>query len=231
MRIDRSAWLALPFCILLSHPAPADERPYIEYQTPIYYAELFELRLREVLPEDAAAYVDAFRSCRHWEGEDAYNDERAKQINEGIESSCTGLENKKQALISKYPIGSQESETLQTIIKQVETDTSFPSFVLDDPHRTSAVLNRYYEAQAQSIVREVNTQLPSYLAATKNIKQSSSPASIKLHDEVEMKKYMLDVQQRYLTEVMKNADRLHPSTLEKIKQIQPELNRALSISH
>lgn len=40
--------------------APAKNRPCIKYRKEIYLGELFELRLNEVLPPEAAQHVDRF---------------------------------------------------------------------------------------------------------------------------------------------------------------------------
>jgi predicted transcriptional regulator len=208
----------------------ADTLPYREYPTPIYDGELFELRLKEVLPEDASTYIDDFRSCQHWSGEDAYNDERAQQISDGINSSCPGLADKKAVLFSKYPAKSQTSELIRSIIKEIESGEDFPSFVFNDPQRKSKVLDQYYEASAQSIIREIANQIPSYSATLASIRVANNKPSSELISKEEMGRYMLNVQRGYLIKALNNSDRLHPITLEKLKRAQLQLSDVLPAS-
>ena len=83
--------------------------------------------------------------------------------------------------------------------------------------KKSAVLNKYYEAHAQSVVRSVNQQLPKYKMLLDN----------KLIEDLKMAKFMLGVQQKYLTDIMRNIDRLHPITHEQIKMIESKLVHSL----
>lgn len=107
--------------IFLSLPAMADDQPYTEYKTPIYHGEVFKLRLYEVLPRDAAVYVDRARTCQHWSGEPAYDDERAAKIKRNVEASCTGLEGRKKSINEKYKSGSNESELITSIVGEIES--------------------------------------------------------------------------------------------------------------
>jgi hypothetical protein len=231
MRLTLANWSIIFLLIFIALPVQADDLLYKEYKSPIYEAQLFELRLKEVLPPDAAEYINDFRSCQHWGGEDAYDEKRAKQISEGIESSCTGLESKRKSIRTKYPSGTREFVIIQSIVKEIESGKSFPSFIFDDPQRKSVVLNQYYEALAQSVIREVSKQMPNYTASAERVKMAADKASKNMIEDAKMDKFMLSVQQKYLNEVMKNADRLHPITLNKIKLIQPQLTEALSPSN
>jgi len=214
----------------LALAAPAKDRPYIEYKNEIYLGELFELRLNEVLPPDAAQYVDRFRECGHWGGEEAHDADRAKQIASGIERSCDGLTERKRALDDRYPSGTKEYALVASIIKEIEAGKDMPSFVFSDPEKKSAVLDRYYEAHAQSVIRQVARQVPEHEAAVAAVRQArreNKPLDAALQ-KARMTQFMLGVQQRYWDDVMNNVERLHPKTRDQIKAVGPALKRALA---
>jgi hypothetical protein len=210
-------------------PSLADDLPYKEYKQPIFLGELFNLRLKEALPPDAAEYVDRYRNCRHWRGEDAYNKERGGQIRNGIEGNCTGLEDREKSIHAKYQNGTRESEVINSIIKEIEAGVSIPSFVLHDPLRKSVILNEYYEAHAQYVIRSVNQQIQKYEAIVEKLRNEKDRAQDGATNDLKMAKYMLEVQKNYLDDVMKNIDRLHPITREQIKRLEPKLSQVLAV--
>lgn len=219
--------IILPMFMAL--PSLADDLPYKEYKQPIFLGELFNLRLNEVLPPDAAEYVDLYRNCRHWSGEDAYNKERGAQIRKGVEGNCTGLGNRGKSIHAKYQNGTRESEVINSIIKEIEAGVSIPSFVLHDPLRKSVILNEYYEAHAQYVVRSVNQQMPKYEAIAEKLRNETVKAQEGTANDLKMAKYMLEVQKNYMIDVLKNIDRLHPITREQIKRLEPKLSQVLAV--
>ncbi len=214
--------------MLMTLPSLADDQPYKEYKQPIFLGELFNLRLKEVLPSDAGEYIDLYRNCRHWRGEDAYNKERGEQIRKGIEGNCTGLDDKNRSIHDKYQNGTRESKIINSIIKEIEAGVSLPSFISHDPLRKSAILNEYYEAHAQYVARSVNQQIPKYEAIAEKLRNESVKVQEGTTKDLKMAKYMLGVQKNYLNDIMKNIDRLHPITREQIKQLEPKLSQVLA---
>ena len=229
MRSTCVNWYLAFLLISLAFPALADDRPYKEYKNPIFDYELFKLRLKEVLPPDAAEYVDLLRNCQHWREEDAYDKERSEEIRRGAEKNCTGLEDRGKSLDTKYQSETRESKVTNSIIREIEAGEEFPSFIFDDPQRKSAILNEYYEARAQWIVRSVNQQIPKYEAVMGRLRNETGKATDTLMNELKITKFMLEGQQRYLVDVMKNIDRLHPITQGQIKRLEPKLLKALAV--
>lgn len=214
--------------MFMAFPFLADGLPYKEYKQPIFLGELFDLRLNEVLPPDAAEFVDLYSTCRHWAGEEAHDTERGEQIRKGLEENCTGLDNREKSIHAKYQDGTRESEVINSIIKEIEAGESFPSFVLHDPLRQSVILDEYYEAHAQFVVRSLNQQMPEYEAIAAKRRNETAKAQEGSPSDLEMAKYMLEVQKKYMTDVMKNIDRLHPITREQIKRLEPKLSQMLA---
>lgn len=231
MKLTLTNWSTLFLLISIALQALAEDLPYMEYKKPIFDAELFQLRLKEVLPPDAAEYINNFRSCQHWGGEEPYDDERANQISEAIKSSCTGLDDKEKLIKAKYPAGSKESVTIQSIIKEIKSGEMSPSFIFDDPLRKSAALNQYYESWAQWNIRGTTEQIKEYLATVERIKGVSGRAPKNLIGKAETERTMLNDQQKILDKVMRNADRLHPITLEEIKRIQSQFTKFPTSPH
>ena len=231
MRLIYINLLLLFLIISLTFPSRADDRPYKEYKTPITRSELFRLRLDEVLPPDAAKYIVDYRSCRHWRGEPVYSKERGEQIRRGIEESCPGLKDKRKSLHNKYIKGTREAEVINSIVREIEVGKSFPSFIREDPLRKSIVLNKYYEAHAQFVIRSVKQQLPEYQAILERLRNENETVEVTdlTIKELKIAKFKLEVQQRYLADIMKNIDRLHPITREQIERLEPKLLQALAV--
>jgi hypothetical protein len=222
-----------PFLILLlislAHSSLAEDRPYKEYKNPIFFGELFGLRLNEVLPPDAAEYVALFRTCQHWRGEPVYSEERSKEISSGIQKSCVGLEERWASIRDRYKEESRESEVIVSIVREIEAGEQLPSFVLNDPLRKSVVLNEYYEALAQFVIRSLAKQMSEYQTIVEKLGHETAGAP-GTSSEQEKAKFKLEVQRRYVVEIMKNIDRLHPTTRERIKRLDPRLSQMLAAS-
>jgi hypothetical protein len=214
--------------------AYSEDRPYKKYDNPIYPGNLVELRLKEALPPDAADYVSRYRQCIHWRGEDAYDAARAKDIQKGIEKSCSDLEERKEVIGRKYPHGSKESRLIQSILEEVEKGESTPSFIWNDPEGKSKVLDEYFEAQAQYVVHELEKQIPEYEAAVSAFKkhgssrQKDESEERRLKEKLDMIIFRLNVQKKYLAEVIKNSRRLHPLTRKEIANSEIKLKSTLT---
>ena len=214
--------------------AYSGDRPYKKYDHPIYGGALVELRFKEALPPAAADYVSRYRACLHWRGEDAYDAARAKDIQQGIEKSCYGLETTKITIDQKYPHGSEESRTIESIIADIDKGESFPSFIWNDPDGKSKVLDEYFEAQAQYVIRELEKQIPEYEAAFSafnkhdSSKQKDESERRRLKENLDMVVFRLNVQKKYLAEVLKNSRRLHPLTRKEIENSEKKLAATLT---
>jgi archaellum component FlaC len=210
---------------------------YKKYDKPIFVHDLFQMRLIEVLPIDAVDYVDKYRDCQHWRGEDAYDEQRSKDIDRGIKESCDGLEKKRQMIESKYTQGSKEAHTINSIIKEIDEGESLPSFMWNDPKRKSKVLNEYFEATSQNIIRTLQSLIPRYKAAVTKVQKfrASDTKDINKEDRLEKEinsvKYLLHVQEKYVTEVLGNIDRLHPITRDQIVSAEKELRTVLKLKY
>ena len=44
------------------------------------------------MPRDVQAYIVRWSDCMHWAGEPAFDEDRRRQIDRGIEKSCTGVD-------------------------------------------------------------------------------------------------------------------------------------------
>jgi len=132
----------------------------------------------------------------------------------------------------KYPSGSKVSEIIASIVRDIEAGKDLPSFIWFDPQRTSIVLDEYYEAKAQVIVRTVNEEIPKYKAKLETLPNGALnlPELGASMEPAEMIRFMLKVQQRYLADVMKNIDRLHPVTREEIKRVEITLRKSLAMT-
>lgn len=54
------------------------------------------------LPADAQALIDRWESCQHWAGEEPYDAERRREIEDGIARSCPGNEETRAELERRY---------------------------------------------------------------------------------------------------------------------------------
>jgi hypothetical protein len=55
-----------------------------------------------ILPADLQAAADNFEMCEHWAGEEPYDDDRRRQIEDGVDDSCGPLKAALPALDAKY---------------------------------------------------------------------------------------------------------------------------------
>jgi hypothetical protein len=189
---------------------------------------LLEARLKEVLPLDAAGYVSNYRICRHWQGEPAYDEERARQIKKGIEENCRELEKTRIEIEKKYPAASKEQHVISSILKEVNTGNSIPSFVFNDPERKSKALVAYYREKVQSIANALTEQVPRHERAIKYAREKKAPPNAS--ESLETTGYLLNVQQRYLQDVTQNMDRLDKKSISILKQCQEKLTAALNLT-
>ena len=60
------------------------------------------LPAQSTLPADAAHFVEQRDSCDHFRGEEAYDAERGKFLEEQLRKLCTGTDKKLKALKAKY---------------------------------------------------------------------------------------------------------------------------------
>lgn len=58
--------------------------------------------LAETMPADVQAFMDKRDECDHWRGEEPYDDDRAKEITNAINDTCTGTDQKLAGLRDKY---------------------------------------------------------------------------------------------------------------------------------
>jgi len=212
----RAALLAV-VCVLVSlgvlwaisqrHPVAPQTHvwPPRERIEPIYDGEIIDLRIKEILPADAAEYASNYRYCVHWNGEPAYDSARAAEIERGIKESCTGLEAARDSLQVKYPRGSSVDSTLRLVIAQIDYDSE--DYVWNDPDHRSKVLSRYYEAFGQHTPERVDE----LIAERRALADTASAATRK------NVQYQISVETRYLSEIMENIDRLHPRTAEEVR--------------
>ena len=136
------------------------------------------------------------------------------------------MNNRKTLLAKRYKKESKEAENINAIIKEIEAGKNLPSFIFNDPQRKSSALNIYYEAQAQSILRLTPQLIEQYKSAIKEHKKIINRATDSSKNKIA--RYMLEVQQRYLIDVLNNINRLHPMTQKQIKNIKPVLNKTLA---
>jgi len=176
-------------------------RPAEKHDRAIHLGQLWTMRLDELLPADAAAYVRMASDCAHWGGEEPYDEARAREIARKSKQDCSKASQAKQRMEKKYPTGTGIRLRLDRIVKDVEAASD--AFVWDDPDQTSQALNRYYESNAQAIVVAVDR-----LVASKD-------------------KDRLRLQQGTLDSVMANIDRLHPDTQKRIRESAAKLKEAL----
>ena len=60
-------------------------------------------RLIKKMPKAVASYISRRMECNHWGGEEAYNHERAKQIEKAVKPlRCDRLDSDEMDLLAKY---------------------------------------------------------------------------------------------------------------------------------
>jgi hypothetical protein len=167
----------------------------------ISQANLWGLRLRELLPKDAAEYVEAVGACAHWGGEEPYDKDRAREIARKSKADCSRADALKKAIDARYHEGSDLRTKLNLVLKDVEDARD--DFVWNDPEKKSRLLNQYYEGQAVIVVDAISRSL----------------ANNKL--------YYLRLQQQRIEPILKNIDRLKPATRQSVRTAADRLKAAL----
>jgi len=172
-----------------------------KYDRAIDRGQLWEMRLKELLPADAVEYVNAASDCAHWSGEEPYDKDRAREIADRSKQDCSKAERLKKRIETKYPAGSNIRARLGLILKDIEEAND--AFVWNDPERKSSALSEYYESNAQIIITAVDRLV------------------------LQNDKGWLQLQQADIESIMENLDRLSPDTREKIKGAAEKLKAAL----
>jgi len=172
-----------------------------KYDRAIDRGQLWEMRLKELLPADAVEYVNAASDCAHWSGEEPYDKDRAREIADRSKQDCSKAERLKKRIETKYPAGSNIRARLGLILKDIEEAND--AFVWNDPERKSSALSEYYESNAQIIITAVDRLV------------------------LQNDKGRLQLQQADIESIMENLDRLSPDTREKIKGAAEKLKAAL----
>lgn len=69
------------------------------------------------LPQDVQHYLDQRALCDHWAGEEPYDKQRARQIAQGVERDCRGLDRLLQRLQHRYGSNPQVMDVLRAYDK------------------------------------------------------------------------------------------------------------------
>jgi len=187
-----------------------DDSPYVQYEF-MERGEMVYQRLYEYFPEGMADFLDSYRNCQHWGGEEAYNEERANDISQGVASSCIDFELEEKAIEKKYTNDPKLRE-MKVTKEEIDSGESMNySFVWNDPKKESKVLNKYTEAEAQWILKTVQEQMQEFDVALKNKADSQKMADIR---------FRLGVQKSYLNSLIPEIDRLHPITRKEIEALR-----------
>lgn len=210
--MNRVLWKVILVASCLSYGTGSyADPPYVSYDRPLNLADFNALRLQELLPADAIAYVNAFESCQHWSGEEAYSHERGKDIQEGAERDCAASAALKKKIYRKYPRGSVVRKQLEIVISAAERNDD--KFLWYDPEMKSEALRVYYESTAQELVNTTAFML-------------NNTASVN-GDKEDIRR-----QEKKVRFLLGQANRLHPVTKKQIeeayKKIQALCDGALS---
>ncbi len=88
-------------------------------------ANAYEQKLNKIktgLPSDVIKVIDRILECNHWAGEEAYDEERKKQIFDAVDRlKCNKLKSDQEALIKKH-------KALKAKIEKVFKEVSDPLF-------------------------------------------------------------------------------------------------------
>lgn len=168
---------------------------YVQYDKPLETGNLEKMRLQELLPVDAIVYVNAFESCQHWGGEEAYSPERGKDIQQGAERDCAASEALKKKIYRKYPRNSAVRKQLEIIIN----DGIESKFLWNDPEMKSEALRVYYESTAQDLVR-------------------TTAFMLHRHSSTNEDKENIRRQESQIRFLLRQANRLHPVTKKQLEE-------------
>ncbi|GLH67167.1 hypothetical protein [Geothrix edaphica] len=225
MRTNSSKYILLIIFTSMSLLFLGCKSIYKTYDRSVSDAELFTQRLNEVFPSDIAVFIDRYRICQHWLGEDAYDEERGKDIERGITENCNGLKELESQIQIKYKTNEPLLMKMRQAIKDTDNGDTFPSFIYDDPQRKSKFLNEYYEAKAQYIIKTLEKQLPNYNYI---LERNRKISGVELLEELASARYGLEIQNRYLSGVNNNIDRINLITRYRLHSIESKLKDALS---
>lgn len=193
--------LLVVFCLPCAAGSLADP-PYVRYDKPLAVHELVQRRLQELLPADAIHYLKEHMACEHWFGEEAYDRERAKEIEAGIKRDCAARDTHRKKIHLRYKPGSAVRKRLDRIVG--DTEQYRDDFAWDDPEMKSDALRVYYESTAQDLIRQAAALSADDCAA------DSGPEKRVPQLEVE------------IWRLLSKTKRLHPDTR---RNIEPEYKR------
>jgi hypothetical protein len=92
--------LASLFLLLTGCSNPAPQEKAVTAQAPA--TPVKSEAAKPKLPEDVAIFIEKREGCDHFRGEEAYDDERGRFINDNLERLCTGSDARLAALKAKY---------------------------------------------------------------------------------------------------------------------------------
>lgn len=198
-----------------TQPVDTKASPYVKYGPEDYLNfDLVKERLYEYFPKEMADFLNSYALCKHWSGEDAYNEGRVKDISQGIKSSCIDFKVAEQTIEKKFSTDPKLQE-MKTTKKEINDNINSLkySFIWNDPKKESAVLNKYTEITAQHILQTVKEQTQEY----DDLIKSGADAK-KIKDS--FIQYRLSVQKSYLEGILPEIDRLHPITRKEIEALK-----------
>src|SRR5215475_13884930 len=83
-------------------PQSKAQQPAKKYDEAIDPGQLWEMRLKELLPADAVEYVEVASDCAHWSGEEPYDKDREREIARNSKQYCSKAERLKKQIEAKY---------------------------------------------------------------------------------------------------------------------------------
>ncbi len=195
---------------LRSHSALAADRPYTQERF-IPWVVMFDQRLHEYFPMEMANYLDSYRTCQHWGGEEANDPQRRGEIQKGVAASCIDFVAAEKAIEEKYR-NDLKFEAMKKMKGELDKGESMRySFLWDDPGKQSLVLNKYTESEAQNILKNVQEQMREF-----DLLEAGKADSVKMTAV----RYRLRVQKDNLNAVLPETDRLHPVTRKEIDALR-----------
>jgi hypothetical protein len=168
--------------------------------------------MKEFFPKDIAQFLDKHRVCVHWSGEVGapMDAERAKRLEQDTKG-CDQLPSTRKQLETKYASNPILSD-MRTTIEEIDAGESLKySFIWKDPQKKSRVLNKFVNAQAEGVLKNVTTLMKDYDAELR-----------KDVPQLGFLPFMLFVQWGYLQEVLREEDRLKPETRSKIDALSKD---------
>jgi hypothetical protein len=74
----------------------------------------------QALPSDVNSFVERRKSCDRWRGEDGYNNERQRQINQALCKTCSGTDAQLKRLKRKYATNAEAMRLLNGFDIEIE---------------------------------------------------------------------------------------------------------------